>query len=141
LVKWLYMSAWLEQMLHINNLSFVITSIQWHLIHLSLFSDIYLQRVWIASNFVSVSAASHCTHVSTHQGNFASGVVSHACLQCICQVSVLHYFNVYGFGVRGREVLHLFSIPHVQTQSNRFCNSLLILLWLMLPRYHFVQMF
>ncbi|XP_060595990.1 lysozyme-like [Ruditapes philippinarum] len=42
-------------------------------------------RVWIASNFVSVSAASHCTHVSTHQGNFASGIVSHACLQCICQ--------------------------------------------------------
>jgi hypothetical protein len=34
-------------------------------------------------------------------------------------------------------MLHLFIIPHVQTQSNRFCNfSNVILLWLMLPRDH-----
>jgi hypothetical protein len=35
----------------------------------------------------------------------------------------------------------LFIIPHVQTQSNRVCNSCVILLWLMLPRYHFVSRF
>jgi hypothetical protein len=36
-------------------------------------------------------------------------------------------------------MLHLFIIPHVQTQSNRVCNSYAILLWLMLPRHHFVS--
>jgi hypothetical protein len=36
-------------------------------------------------------------------------------------------------------MLHLFIIPHVQTQSNRVCNSYFILLWLMLPRDHFVS--
>jgi hypothetical protein len=34
-----------------------------------------------------------------------------------------------------------FIIPHVQTQSNRVCNSYVILLWLMLPRDHFVTRF
>jgi hypothetical protein len=38
-------------------------------------------------------------------------------------------------------MLHLFIIPHVQTQSNRVCNSYVILLWLMLPRDHFVSRF
>jgi hypothetical protein len=36
-------------------------------------------------------------------------------------------------------MLHLFIITHVQTQSNRVCNSYVILLWLMLPRDHFVS--
>jgi hypothetical protein len=36
---------------------------------------------------------------------------------------------------------HIFIIPHVQTQSNRVCNSLVILLWLMLSRDHFVSRF
>jgi hypothetical protein len=34
-----------------------------------------------------------------------------------------------------------FIILHVQTQSNRVGNSLVILLWLMLPRDHFVSRF
>jgi hypothetical protein len=38
-------------------------------------------------------------------------------------------------------MLHVFVIPHVQTQSNRVCNSLVILLSLMLPRDHFVSRF
>jgi hypothetical protein len=38
-------------------------------------------------------------------------------------------------------MLHLFIIPHVQTRSNRVCNSYVILLWLMLPRDHFVSRF
>jgi hypothetical protein len=41
-------------------------------------------------------------------------------------------------------MLHIFIIPHVhdvQTQSNRVCNSLVILLWLTLPRDHFVSRF
>jgi hypothetical protein len=38
-------------------------------------------------------------------------------------------------------MLHVSIIPHVQTQSNRVCNSLVILLWLMLQRYHFVSIF
>jgi hypothetical protein len=36
-------------------------------------------------------------------------------------------------------MLHVFIIPHVKTFSNRVCNSLVILLWLMLPRDHFVS--
>jgi hypothetical protein len=32
-------------------------------------------------------------------------------------------------------------IPHVHIQWNRVCNSLVILLWLMLPRDHFVSRF
>jgi hypothetical protein len=38
-------------------------------------------------------------------------------------------------------MLHVFIIPHVQTQSNRVCNSYVILLWLMLPVDHFVSRF
>jgi hypothetical protein len=38
-------------------------------------------------------------------------------------------------------MLHLFIIPHVQTQSHRVCSSYVILLWLMLPRDHFVSRF
>jgi hypothetical protein len=38
-------------------------------------------------------------------------------------------------------MLHLFSILHVHTQLNRVCNSLVILVWLMLPRDHFVSRF
>jgi hypothetical protein len=37
--------------------------------------------------------------------------------------------------------LRLFIISHVQTQSNRVCNSYVILLWLILPRAHFVSRF
>jgi hypothetical protein len=40
-----------------------------------------------------------------------------------------------------KNFLHLFIIPHVQTQSNRVCNSYVILLWLMLLRDHFVSRF
>jgi hypothetical protein len=36
---------------------------------------------------------------------------------------------------------HLFIIPHVQTQLNWVCNSYVILLWFMLPRDHFFQIF
>jgi hypothetical protein len=38
-------------------------------------------------------------------------------------------------------MLHVFSIPHVQTQSNRVRNSLANLLWLIVPRDHFVSSF
>jgi hypothetical protein len=38
-------------------------------------------------------------------------------------------------------MLHLFIIPHVQTQSNRVCNFHAILLRFMLPRDHFVSRF
>jgi hypothetical protein len=38
-------------------------------------------------------------------------------------------------------MLRIFIFPHVQTQSNRGCNSLVILLWLMVPRDHFVSRF
>jgi hypothetical protein len=38
-------------------------------------------------------------------------------------------------------MLHLFITPHVQTQSNRVCDFHVILLWLMLPRDHFVSSF
>jgi hypothetical protein len=37
--------------------------------------------------------------------------------------------------------LYILIIPHVQYQSNRVWNSLVILLWLMLPRDHFVTRF
>jgi hypothetical protein len=39
------------------------------------------------------------------------------------------------------DVAYIFMVPHVQTQSNRVCNFLVILLWLMLPRDHFVSRF
>jgi hypothetical protein len=38
-------------------------------------------------------------------------------------------------------MLHVFIISHVQTQSNRVCNSYVILLRLMLPMDHFVSRF
>jgi hypothetical protein len=38
-------------------------------------------------------------------------------------------------------MLHLFIIPLVKSQSNRVCNSYVILLWLMRPRDHFVSRF
>jgi hypothetical protein len=55
------------------------------------------------------------------------------------EVLRIEYRSSRCYGAWGK--LHLFSIPHVQTQSNRVCNSYVILLWLMLPRDHFVSRF
>jgi hypothetical protein len=38
-------------------------------------------------------------------------------------------------------MLHVSIIPHVKTQSNLVCNSFVLMLWLMLPRDHFVSRF
>jgi hypothetical protein len=46
--------------------------------------------------------------------------------------------NTAQAGARGRERFELFIIPNLQTQSNRVRNFQVILLWLMLPRDHFV---
>ncbi|WAR03343.1 LYS-like protein [Mya arenaria] len=43
-------------------------------------------RVWAASNYLTVSPASHCgSSGSTGSHSFATGVVSQHCLECICQ--------------------------------------------------------
>jgi hypothetical protein len=52
-----------------------------------------------------------------------------------CRVAAVKSFPALHFSVK----LHFLIITHVQTQSNRVCNSYVILLWLMLPRDHFVS--
>jgi hypothetical protein len=52
--------------------------------------------------------------------------------------SVDYWVPIKPGGVRD---VALYIIPHVQTQSNRVCSSLVILMWLMLPRGHIVSGF
>jgi hypothetical protein len=50
-------------------------------------------------------------------------------------------FNINNLGYNNWGMLHVFINPCVQTQSNRVCNSLVILLWLMFLRDNFVSRF
>jgi hypothetical protein len=84
-----------------------------------------------------VAAVKSCTvlHFSVVIFFWSFGIIDASTIKC-------WELSTAQVGAKGAfRMLHLFIISHVQTQSNRVCNSYVILLWLMLPRDHFVSRF
>jgi hypothetical protein len=84
---------------------------------------------------VCVAAVKSCTvlHFSVVILFWSFGIIDATTIKCL-ELSTAQAGAMGAWGV-----LQLFIIPHVQTQSKRVCNSLVSVLWLTLPIYHFVS--
>jgi hypothetical protein len=123
--------------------------------YLPLYKFENLDKVW------SLGSINHSKITWKLQTRFTAGVKCYvAAVKCfpVLHFSVVIFFWSFGIfdantikcwelstsqdGARGAcGMLHIFIIPHVQTESNRVCNFNVILLRLMLPRDHFVSRF
>jgi hypothetical protein len=99
-------------------------------IHYPSYTDSIKPSLWFSCNFVVINASngSLC---------FQIFILHNSRCQVLCgSCKKLPRTSLEAWGM-----LHVFIIPHVQTQSNRVCETLVILFWLMLPRDHFVSRF